>query len=222
MKTLIHQRMLDISNTATTLTIGSDAHFAAYLPDYKNLEETAKLYESVHSPGWMLPVLYILQIAACGGLFYLASAALLRGFTRKRIPSKYPFVAMLFLLTNPFVWMTMFTLLPDSVGNAMELLVIAYALMEDKDKPGFYSPTIIDLNVFPDPVAQRKTVVDTVIFDKVFQIILFYDGKGSAGVVKEEVAFRIDDEDGSDIGRGHDLGFQDIEQRIAVDVVHFR
>jgi len=29
------------------------------------------------------------------------------------------------------------------------LLVIAYALMEDKDKPGFYSPTIIDLNVFP-------------------------------------------------------------------------
>ena len=29
------------------------------------------------------------------------------------------------------------------------LLVIAYALMEDKNKPGFYSPTIIDLNVFP-------------------------------------------------------------------------
>ena len=101
----------------------------ANLTDYKNLEETAKLYESVHSPGWMLPVLYILQIAACGGLFYLASAALLRGFTRKRIPSKYPFVAMLFLLTNPFVWMTMFTLLPDSVGNAMELLVIAYAFL---------------------------------------------------------------------------------------------
>ncbi len=29
------------------------------------------------------------------------------------------------------------------------LLVIAYALMENKNKPGFYSPTIIDLEIFP-------------------------------------------------------------------------
>lgn len=29
------------------------------------------------------------------------------------------------------------------------LLVIAYALLENKNNPGFYSPTIIDLDVFP-------------------------------------------------------------------------
>ena len=102
------------------------------LGDWKNLEETASVYERIISGSVPVAVLYIMQIAACAVMFYLASAAIIRGISGTKVSSKYPVLLTLLLLTNPFVFMTMFTLLPDSLGNAISLMVFAYAFLFTK------------------------------------------------------------------------------------------
>ena len=84
--------------------------------DYKNFAESQNLYALLSSSAWMLPVIYILQIIVTGAFFYFASAAFLRAVTGDRVPARYPFLLMLLILFNPYVWMTEFTLLPDAPG----------------------------------------------------------------------------------------------------------
>ena len=97
--------------------------------DYKNFAESQNLYAHLSSNAWMLPVIYILQIIVTGAFFYFASAAFLRAVTGDRVPARYPFLLMLLILFNPYVWMTEFTLLPDAPGLSMAFLVIAYAFL---------------------------------------------------------------------------------------------
>ena len=97
--------------------------------DYKNFAESQNLYAHLSSSAWMLPVIYILQIIVSGAFFYFASAAFLRAVAGERIPARYPFLIMLVILFNPYVWMTEFTLLPDALGLSMAFLVIAYAFL---------------------------------------------------------------------------------------------
>ncbi len=97
--------------------------------DYKNFAESQNLYAHLSSSAWMLPVIYILQIIVTGAFFYFASAAFLRAVTGDRVPARYPFLLMLLILFNPYVWMTEFTLLPDAPGLSMAFLVIAYAFL---------------------------------------------------------------------------------------------
>ena len=99
------------------------------LTDYKNFAESQNLFAHLSSNHWLLSVIYILQSIVSGAFFYFASAAFLRAVTGERIPARYPFLLMLLILFNPYVWMTEFTLLPDALGLSMALLVIAYAFL---------------------------------------------------------------------------------------------
>lgn len=99
------------------------------LMDYKNFAQSENIYAALSSYPHILPVLYLLQIAVCAVFYYLASAAFLRAFLGDKIPAVYALLITVGIMTNPYVWMMHFTLLPDSIGLSMSLLVMAYAFL---------------------------------------------------------------------------------------------
>ena len=74
-------------------------------------------------------ILYLLQLAICFLLLYLSAAAFFRALSGEKADGKQAVVTAVFLLTNPFYYPLVFSVLPDAVSTAVLLCAAAYAFL---------------------------------------------------------------------------------------------
>ena len=74
-------------------------------------------------------ILYLLQLAICFLLLYLSAAAFFRALSGEKADGKQAVVTAAFLLTNPFYYPLVFSVLPDAVSTAVLLCAAAYAFL---------------------------------------------------------------------------------------------